>query len=67
MDHAVVVRFAVIAAPRYEVAPNARIRLGGILADEGDDHAVEIEEEHDQVETELEEGFLRRQVRSCSQ
>jgi hypothetical protein len=27
----------------------------GFVADEGDDHAVEVEEEHDQVETELDE------------
>jgi hypothetical protein len=29
-----------------------------LVADEGDDHAVQVEEEHDQVETELDEGFL---------
>jgi hypothetical protein len=29
-----------------------------LVADEGDDHAVEVEEEHEQVETELDEGFL---------
>lgn len=28
-----------------------------LIADEGDDHAVEIEEEHDKMETELGEGF----------
>jgi len=27
----------------------------GFVADEGDDHAVEVEEEHEQVETELDE------------
>ena len=30
-----------------------------LVTDEGDNHAVEIEEEHDQVETELDEGFLK--------
>ena len=29
-----------------------------LVADEGDDHAVEVEEEHEQVETQLDEGFL---------
>lgn len=29
-----------------------------LVADEGDDHAVEIKEEHDQVETKLDKGFL---------
>ena len=29
-----------------------------LVADEGNDHAVEVEEEHDQVETELDERFL---------
>ena len=28
------------------------------VADQGDDHAVEVEEEHDQVEAEFDEGFL---------
>jgi hypothetical protein len=27
----------------------------GLVPDEGDDHAVEVEEEHDQVETQLDE------------
>jgi len=30
-----------------------------LVADEGDNHAVEVEEEHDEMETELDEGFLR--------
>lgn len=30
-------------------------RLRGLVADEGDNHAVEVEEEHDQVEAELHE------------
>jgi hypothetical protein len=30
----------------------------GFIADEGDNHAVEVEEEHEQVESELDEGFL---------
>lgn len=29
----------------------------GLVAYEGDDHAVEVEEEHDEVEAELDEGF----------
>jgi hypothetical protein len=32
--------------------------LVSLVADEGDDHAVEVEEEHDQVEAELDEWFL---------
>jgi len=30
----------------------------GLVPDQGDDHAVEVEKEHDEVETELDEGFL---------
>jgi hypothetical protein len=30
-----------------------------LVADEGDNHAVEVEEEHDQVKAELDERFLR--------
>jgi hypothetical protein len=53
------------------VAAAAYLKLGGslsawfgsnslvrLIADEGDDHAVEVEEEHDKVEAELDEGFL---------
>lgn len=29
-----------------------------IVLDESDDHAVEVEEEHDEVEPELDKGFL---------
>ena len=32
--------------------------LPALVADEGDDHGVEVEEEHEQVEAELDEGFL---------
>jgi len=32
--------------------------LVGLVPDQGDDHAVEVEKEHDEVETELDEGFL---------
>lgn len=32
----------------------------GLVADEGDDHAVQVEEEHQQVETQLDERFLAR-------
>lgn len=35
-------------------------RLVGLVADEGDDHAVQVEEEHQQVETQLDERFLAR-------
>ena len=54
------------------VALAAHLRLGGslsawfgssslvrLVADKGDDHAVEVEEEHDEVEAELDEGFLK--------
>jgi hypothetical protein len=30
----------------------------GLVPDQGDDHAVEVEEEHEQVEAKLEERFL---------
>ena len=30
------------------------------IADQGDDHAVEVEEEHQEVEAQLDEGFLLR-------
>jgi hypothetical protein len=36
--------------------------LGGLIADEGDNHAVKVEEEHDQVEAKLDEGFLLMDV-----
>ena len=29
-----------------------------LVTDEGDNHAVEVEEEHEQVETKLDEGLL---------
>jgi hypothetical protein len=29
-----------------------------LVADEGDNHAIEVEEEHQEVETKLDEGFL---------
>jgi hypothetical protein len=32
--------------------------LVGLVADEGDDHAVQVEKEHQQVETQLDERFL---------
>jgi hypothetical protein len=31
----------------------------GLIPDQGDDHAVEVEEEQDEVEAELGEGFLQ--------
>lgn len=30
----------------------------GLVLDQGDDHAVQVEEEEDKVETEFGEGFL---------
>lgn len=39
-------------------AVGSRVSLRGLVSDESDDHAVEVEEEHQQVETQLEEGFL---------
>lgn len=33
-------------------------RLCGLVADQSNNHAVEVEEEHEQVEGELDEGFL---------
>ena len=41
-------------------------RLGRLVADESDNHAVEIEEEHDQMETKLEKGFLVRVRTGCA-
>ncbi len=35
-------------------------RLCGLVTDESNNHAVEVEEEHEQVEGELDEGFLSR-------
>jgi hypothetical protein len=32
--------------------------LGALIADEGYNHAVEVEEEHDKMEAKLDEGFL---------
>ncbi len=37
-------------------------RLGSFVADEGDNHAVEVEEEHEEVESQLDEGFLRAEL-----
>lgn len=31
-----------------------------LVTDQSDDHAVQVEEEHQEVETELDEGFLKR-------
>lgn len=57
------------------VVAAAKLRLDGCLsawygnrslvrlvADKGDDHAVEVEEEHDQVEAELDERFLKLEL-----
>lgn len=39
-------------------------RLVGLVADEGNNHAVEVEEEHEQVKGQLDEGFLSRRLAS---
>lgn len=36
-----------------------------LVSDEGYNHAVEVEEEHDEMEAELDERFLRGTVSSC--
>lgn len=33
-----------------------------LITDESDNHAVEVEEEHEEVEAKLDEGFLRRRI-----
>lgn len=38
------------------------LRLVGFVLDQGDDHAVEVEEKQDEVEAKLGEGFLQRPV-----
>jgi hypothetical protein len=40
-------------------------RLVGLVPDQRHDHAVEVEEEHDEVETELDEGLLYYFVSDC--
>ena len=42
----------------YEHGERSDLRLMGLVADEGDNHAVEVEEEHEQVEAQFDEGFL---------
>jgi hypothetical protein len=39
------------------VAPSAN-HLVRLITDQGNNHAVEVEEEHQEMETELDEGFL---------
>jgi hypothetical protein len=39
------------------------MRLGRVLPDERDNHAVQVEEEHDKVEAKLEEGLLLMNVK----
>ena len=42
---------------------STRSRQGSLMrfvADQGHNHAVQVEEEHQEVETELDEGFLKR-------
>jgi len=60
-----VVHIAAAAHLRSEVSLSAWFGssdLVGLVADEGDDHAVEVEEEHDEVEAKLDEGFLLMDV-----
>ena len=40
--------------------PGAGRSLFGLVTDESDNHAVEVEEKHDEVEAKLDEGFLSR-------
>jgi hypothetical protein len=35
-----------------------RINLVRLITDQGNNHAVEVEEEHQEMEAELDEGFL---------
>lgn len=39
-----------------------RDSLFGLVLDQGDDHAIEVEEEHDEMEAELNERFLHRKL-----
>jgi hypothetical protein len=41
---------------------SARHLLVGLVLNEGNNHLVEVEEEHEQVETELDEGLLLMNV-----
>ena len=49
------VRRSFLVTAKVKEAIATRDRLGGLITDKGDDHAVEVEEEHDEMETELEE------------
>ena len=40
--------------------------LVGLVANKGDNHAVEVEEEHEQVETQLDKRFLLELSADCS-
>ena len=44
----------------YDQDDGRSLHLVRLVADEGDDHAVQVEEEHQQVETQLDERFLAR-------
>lgn len=57
-----------ISPAKYNIAPQSNAGIARtsstshlvprLVADKRNDHAVEVEEEHDEVEAELEEGFL---------
>lgn len=36
-----------------------------LVLNQGDDHAIQVEEEHDQVEAQLDKGFLLSLVSPC--
>ena len=42
----------------YDQDDGRSLHLVRLVADEGDDHAVEVEEKHEQMEAQLDEGFL---------
>ena len=48
-----------IWCPVRELSGSRQPDLRGLVANESDNHAVEVEEEHDQVEAQLDERLLR--------
>ena len=48
-----------IWCPVRELSGSRQPDLRGLVADESNNHAVEVEEEHDQVEAQLDERLLR--------
>lgn len=49
---------------RVDEQAESEKRLVGLVPNKGNDHAVQVEEEQDEVEAELGEGFLRPRVSS---